>query len=247
LQRAQIFSAPSLSEVFIQLVRFHLSGILTFRRAAGPRRDEVSIMVQDGRPLRIRSGVYEVDANQSVLQQLNAWGEIHFIFLPRSSPRQLPPPGQPVRQEQAGQQPSRNPPQLRASPPVTQPLPALPATSRGSQGRILTETQGQSQSKGKLRIHRNRLSQDPVTTPTPGAKGGGGRFSVAPEATIPSLTAKAKNYPIMNVPRYDRTILLLINGSRSISDLTHLTKRSLPAIYASLSRLRDQQLIEVSL
>lgn len=245
MQRAQIFSAPSLSEVFIQLVRFRLSGILTFRRAAGPRRDEVSIMVQDGRPLRIRSGVYEVDANQSILQQLNAWGEIHFIFLPRSSPRQLPPPGQPARQEQAGQQPSRNPPQLRASPPVTQPLPALPAASRGRQGRILTGTQGQPQSKGKSRAYNNQLSQNPVTPSTVGANESGGRFGVAPGAAIPSLTTKAKNYPIMNVPRYDRTILLLINGSRSISDLTHLTKRSLPAVYASLSRLRDQQLIEV--
>jgi len=64
---------------------------------------------------------------------------------------------------------------------------------------------------------------------------------------IPLLTAHARSFPISNLPRYDRTIFLLINGQRTIADLAQLTKRSLAEVYISLHRLRDQQLIEASL
>jgi hypothetical protein len=69
---------------------------------------------------------------------------------------------------------------------------------------------------------------------------------IPPESAIPSLTANGQGYPITNLPRYDRTIFLLINGRRTLADLAHLTKRSPAEVYASLRRLQDLQVIALA-
>lgn len=65
------------------------------------------------------------------------------------------------------------------------------------------------------------------------------------ETVIVSHTGYGRNYPPANLPRYDRTIFLLINGRRSVADLSHLTKRSLEEVYSTLHRLTNLQLISV--
>ncbi len=60
---------------------------------------------------------------------------------------------------------------------------------------------------------------------------------------VPAITSKGRNFPLTALPRYDRTIFLLINGRRTIADLAQLIKRSPAEIYASLTRLQKQQLI----
>ncbi len=230
MQKLQVFSATSLSEVIEQLAFFHLSGMLTIRRRAETHQDEASILVEAGQPLRIHWGRYEGDVNEYILQQLNFWGEIHFVFRVRESLPQLPSPSQPSHEE-----PPRSPA------PVTQPLPALASSLRrnrpgGAQPPAGAKGRGRTQSNPLPQVGRTQLS--PVVVRT--------QPSTAPELTIPTLTEKARGYPMMNVPRYDRTIFLLIDGRRTISDLSHLTRRSLSAVCASLSRLRDQQIVEVS-
>lgn len=229
MQKLQVFSAISLSEVIKQLAFFRLSGMLTIRRAAETHQDEASILVEAGQPLRIRWGRYEGDANEHILQQLNFWGEIHFVFRVRESLPQLPSPSQPSREEQP-----------RSHTPVTQPLPALPSSRRNRPG----GAQPPAGARGRGRTQSNPLPQVGRTQPSPVAVRI--QLSTAPELNIPTLTEKARGYSRMNVPRYDRTIFLLIDGRRTIADLSHLTRRSLSAVCASLSRLRDQQLIEVS-
>ena len=49
--------------------------------------------------------------------------------------------------------------------------------------------------------------------------------------------------PSANLPRYERIIFLLINGRRTVSDLTQLTKRSVEEVYSTLYRLQGLQLI----
>ncbi|MEO8971421.1 MAG: hypothetical protein ABI406_07475 [Ktedonobacteraceae bacterium] len=60
---------------------------------------------------------------------------------------------------------------------------------------------------------------------------------------VPSITSTGKDFPLTALPRYDRTIFLLINGRRTITDLAQLIKRSPVEIYASLKRLQKQRLI----
>ena len=65
------------------------------------------------------------------------------------------------------------------------------------------------------------------------------------ETVIISHTSYGKDYPPSYLPRYDRTIFLLINGRRSVADLSHLTKRPLEEIYKTLHHLQNLQLIQV--
>lgn len=67
--------------------------------------------------------------------------------------------------------------------------------------------------------------------------------SSLPSQIAPSITPQGRNFPLTALPRYDRTIFLLINGRRTIADLAQLTKRSPAEIYASLKRLQKQQLV----
>lgn len=64
-----------------------------------------------------------------------------------------------------------------------------------------------------------------------------------PSQIIPSITPEGRKFPLTALPRYDRTIFLLINGRRTIADLAQLTRRPPVEIYASLKRLQKQQLI----
>ena len=70
-------------------------------------------------------------------------------------------------------------------------------------------------------------------------------ISFSHETVIVFHTDHGRNYPPSNLPRYDRTIFLLINGRRSVADLSHLTKRSLEEVYITLHRLKNLQLITV--
>lgn len=63
------------------------------------------------------------------------------------------------------------------------------------------------------------------------------------EKAIASLTTFGRTYAPANLPRYDRTVFLLINGRRTVSDLSQLIRRSPEEIYTSLQRLQDLQLI----
>jgi hypothetical protein len=208
VRNARIYSAPSLAALIQFLMSQRLSGTLTIRPALGIRQGEVHITVEYGRPTHIYWGFYQVEANEFFLRRLNAWGEIHFTFLPTVAPLlQLPPP-QSVRQPQEPLQttPALPPPPVRSNPVNTRPPQATP------------------------------VQKTPSIPTTP---------AIAPEVLVPLLTAYARGYPFERLPRYDRTIFLLINGQRSVSDLAKLTKRSLEKVYASLYRLKEQHLIVI--
>jgi hypothetical protein len=72
-----------------------------------------------------------------------------------------------------------------------------------------------------------------------------GSPATAPEMAIATPTAHGRAYSAANLPRYDRTIFLLINGRRTVADLSQLTKRPLEDVYASLHRLWSLQLITI--
>lgn len=225
MQKLQVFSAISLSEVIEQLAFFRPWGLLTLWQAAETPQDEATILVEDGQPRAILWGSYQGESNEYILQQLTLWGEIHFVFHVREPLRQLPSPSHLSHEEQP-----------RSPAPVTQPLPALDSSLRHTHpGRVhlLPSAGGRTPSNPLPQVGRRR---SPLANRRP---------SVASELTIPTLTEKARDYPLMDVPRYDRTIFLLIDGRRTIADLSRLTSRSLSAVCASLSRLRDQQLVEV--
>ena len=241
---AQIYSAPSLSEVIRQLMMYRLTGVLMIRRATGSRREEASLAIVQGQPVRVRWGMYEDNANESTLKWMNGWGEIHFVFYAKESQRQLPPP----HQEQSRPQNLQYPSHLLPPSPITRPLPMIQMNGNSSP---MTRTPvrdegGQTQRTYEDAIPHMNPSQNTVKQFPEEPRSLREMPGIAPEKNIPLLTKQARNYPITNLTRYDRTIFLLINDRRSIADLSQLTRRSLPEVYASLHRLRDLQLIESS-
>ena len=218
MQHARIYSAPSLSEVLKYLLLYRLTGTLTLRPTIGSRQEVATCALEYGCPVRIVWGSYDGEVSQPLLRYLNSWGEIHFTFLQTVPPHlQLSSP----RQE---------PLITRKLPAVTRPLPAMPSAT------------------APLPAISPRI---PMSQPTPPAEKARNTDpleekvtkSVHLETVIPLLTANAKGYLPENLPRYDRTIFLLINGRRKVSDLVQLTRRSLEEVYTSLYRLQEQHLI----
>ena len=225
MQGAHIYSAPSLAEVIKYLRLYRASGMLIIRPAKGMYREQAHITIEYGHPVRIRRGMYEEDANEFMLRQLNAWGEIHFMFQSRARLLSLPSPTRPLPQVQSHLSsypriPSQSLPKLSESQPlpsISVPTDKIPAVSQQTRvGKVLK-----------------------TTIPSQN----GNPYAIAPEAVIPSLTPNAREYPIATLSHHDRTIFLLINGQRSVAELIALTKRSLADIYNTLYILRDQQLI----
>src|SRR5712692_5018597 len=101
MQGARIYSAPSLTEVIKYLGLYRASGMLSIRPAMGVYREQALITIEYGHPVRIRRGRYEEEANEPLLRQLNAWGEIHFMFQRRVQLLQLPSPLQTPQQAQS--------------------------------------------------------------------------------------------------------------------------------------------------
>lgn len=87
------------------------------------------------------------------------------------------------------------------------------------------------------------LSPPAVAFHIPHTPDGAAFPTLLPPQIVPSITPHGKSFPLTALPRYDRTIFLLINGRRTIADLAQLTRRPSAEIYASLTRLQKQQLI----
>ena len=230
MQGARIYSAPSLAEVIRHLSLYRASGLLSIRPARGEYREQVDITIEYGYPVRIRRGTYEEVANEASLRQLDAWGEIHFIFQSRPRLLSLPSPTPPLPQVQ---------PHL-SSYPINPSQPFTPLSESQPLPSISVPT-------GKFSAvpHRKRTGKTPV--PGNGAShshsGNGKLHSVAPERVIPSLTSGAHQHSITNLSHHDRTIFLLINGQRNVAELMALTNRSLADVYNTLYGLRDERLI----
>ena len=225
MQGARIYSAPSLIEVIKHLKLYRASGMLSIRPATTVYREQAHITIEYGHPVRIRRGMYEEDANESTLRQLNAWGEIHFMFQSRAQLPQLPSPLQPLQQAQTQLssrqiKPSQSRPNLSESHPLSStPVPTdkIPAVSQ--------RTRSSKALKSTIPSRHGSL------------------HATAPETVFPSLTPHARQYPVAKLSHHDRAIFLLLDGQRSVADLIALTKRSLADIYNTLYSLRDQQLV----
>ncbi len=270
MQNKRIYAAPSLSELLNQLLMYRPSGVLTIWRAAGVRQDDARITIEQGRLLHVYWRAYKEDANERMLAWLNSWGQIHFSFQSTISHLQLPSPSSPhsIRPEQPVQPVQRaqsiqhgqstrpapppqeapiQPTQPRRRPSVTQPLHATPAINRAAHTTAINtghvqesaEEYGRTQELPLTQLLRRqeelrnaRANGNPLTP-------------IAHETVIASLTQHGREYPAAQLPRYDRTIFLLINGRRTVVDLAQLANRSLEEIYSTFLRLKNAQLITI--
>ncbi|MBX5451353.1 hypothetical protein [Thermogemmatispora sp.] len=260
-----VFSAPSLAEVLKQLRIYRPSGLLTVQRARGAPPEEVYITVERGQPTLVVWNRQQQEASEAVLAWLNSWGEIRFTFQSAEPLLQLPSPGQPELQEGA---PAGEGPRRPTWPPLSLqsgPLPAVGGRGSGRQTIPLQsqpggpthppgQARGQGSQQGPIQASSQGRPQNGRLTPRfgdslvlPAVKPVQPLGPLPPETVVPSLTARGKEYAATAVPRYDRIVFLLINGRRTLGDLAQLTRRTPAEVYASLQRLQEQGLIQLTL
>lgn len=219
----RIFSAPSLAEIIKQLLIYRPTGVLTIWPTVSPRQEEARLAIEQGKPVYIVWKSFREQANDAMLAWLNSWGEICFTFLSTETHLRLPAStGTSLREQPTGSLPKTT--TLLSAVPPLQSMQRTGNLRKGTDA-IQGQTSGPQGSNP-------RGFNAPLTPP-------------APEACLAVLTAHGKTYPASSLPRYDRTIFLLINGRRTLLDLAQLTKRPLEEVYATLQRLQSMQLITI--
>jgi hypothetical protein len=237
LHNIRIYAAPSLSAVIDQLSIYRSTGVLTIWRATGARQEDTRIMIELGLPLHVYRGSHWENATEFILAWINTWGEIHFSFQPTDVRLRLPAPSP------STQAPSALPPQRPLStagntqPVINQATETFPSHTPGQHGETPFSASERTQ---ELSLPYHLLRQGEENNHS-----ANGHSSPEPlsEMAIASLTTFGRAYAAANLPRYDRTIFLLINGRRTVSDLSQLIRRSPEEVYTSLHRLQNLQLI----
>ncbi|TMD62307.1 MAG: hypothetical protein E6I91_16410 [Chloroflexi bacterium] len=242
MHNIRIYAAPSLSVVIDQLSIYHFTGVLTIWRASDARQGVTRITIELGRPLHVYRGSYWENATESILAWINTWGEMHFSFQPTEARLQLPPPSPStpapsVLPQQRPLSTAGNIQPLQVLPVNNLATESFPAHTPGQQRETPSSAFGKAQ---ELSLPYAPLRQDEQNNHS---ANGNSSPELVSEKAIASLTTFGRNYAPANLPRYDRTIFLLVNGRRTVSDLAQLIKRSPEEIYTTLHRLQNLQLI----
>ncbi len=130
---------------------------------------------------------------------------------------------------------SGNPLRTSANPPAK---PVIPKPPTPSNPPTSPKPSGSSNSPSGVRKNRSPQqfnSSEQTHTYT--------RRQTAPEAIIPLLTTTGRDFPVAQLPRMDRAVFLLINGKRSLVEISQITRRPQENVLATLQQLRDQQLL----
>lgn len=239
----QYLSTSRLGNVIQLIALGNRTGILKVMRGLGSTREQGEIHFVNGQPSFALLGQLLGQAALSVLQN---WGESQYLFLEGALPQQadrpshdgdqISRPGEPAPPAQGGFGPRLVPrtPHLPGRPfpsaPTTAPLSMPPTgptsgfTGRGMTGNLSRNTSG-------------NMPSGPISTPPMRHEPLQGHF-------VPRRTASMDRLDTLPLDRRERMVLLLIDGHRSVADLTRLTRRSEQEVQLLLSHLISLGLIE---
>jgi Domain of unknown function (DUF4388) len=213
-------AAENLSDVLELIRKRQQSGLLSVERSQGGLFEEGEIFFQTGQLVYARLGqLSSVDA----ITQLLSWRQVYFAFLTDQS------------------QPSAN----IASPVGTRANIAVATEPRAvaADPRAVSIRPSQSNSNSGLpfkssvqHVTPDRIPQStaPLTGNTPGL-----------EWLVPQKRGNDRDVLSLPLTRPQRSIYLLIDGKRTVSDLSRCTRKSFQEIERLLSELQQRGLIVV--
>src|SRR5438034_2218712 len=220
-------AAESLSDV-LELVRIRRqSGSLSVERFQGGRFEEGEIYFQGGQPTYAHTG--NMSGQEALTWMLN-WHQVFFTFIvedqrtPAIISSGIPP--------HAGDALAPNVP--TASFPTSLP--------QGNANRSLPTT------GPKLPQMNNREVPRSVNEPEKSSKSdeqSGVTGTPGLEWLVPQKVGKERDVLSLPLTRPQRSIYLLVDGRRTISDLSRCTRKSLQEIERLLTELREQDLISI--
>ena len=226
-------AAESLADV-LELVRSRRqSGLLSAERMQGSRFEEGEIYFQAGQPTYAHTGQL---LGQEALLRMRSWRQVYFTFLAdQPRPTANIPSAVTVNDSIAGAanippaplSPGPSPFNANRSIPVTPPAPStsprLPQTNIKG-----VPNEGSGRDSGYA---RNTFDSN---TSTPGLEG-----------IVPHKLGDDRNVLSLPLTRPQRSIYMLVDGRRTIADLSRCMRKSMPEVGRLLSELQERGLVSI--
>jgi hypothetical protein len=220
-------AAESLGDV-VELVRIgRHSGLLSVERIQGGRFEEGEIYFQAGQPTYARAGQM---AGQEALIWLLSWHQVYFTFLANEPPPNIP---------SAVAADNRMAVAVRAgTPPVPPTYPQVPQVSQDEatpklQPKNVNVAFNAAGTREAISAQQSMASAK-SNGPTPGL-----------EWLIPQKVGKERDVMTLPLTRPQRSIYMLVDGRRTVSDLSRCMRKSLQEVERLLSELKERGLITV--
>jgi Domain of unknown function (DUF4388) len=208
--------AESLREILALIRMRKQSGLLSVEHYSGLRFEEGEILIQDGQPTHAHTGQL---TGQDALMYLLSWHQVFFTFL--ADQQHLPP-------RISVSTPANN---HNASGVGTS---VIPLTPRSSQVNTTENDRAISTKLPPAKLNGGTTSvgiNDPIT---PGL-----------EWLVPQKLETERDILTLPLTRPQRSIYLLVDGHRTVADLSRCTRRSMQEIERLLIELREQDLIAI--
>ncbi len=223
MAKGRDIAAESLADVLELLRRRRQSGLLSVERYVEGRMEEGELYFREGQITYARAGQL---AGQEALSAMSRWRQVFFTFLPNEPQpqRNISTPAAPPRSMAVAARPVE---QVPGFPPVNEPglrpvpSPAMPQVRTNA-----------------APLERNNVNTAPLQEPA-------GVDTITPgfEWIIPRRLAREQDVLSMPLTRPQRSLYMLIDGRRSVSDLARCTRKSMQEIERLLSELQQRGLI----
>ncbi len=215
--------AESLRDILALIRMRKQSGLLSVEHYSGLRFEEGEILIQGGQPTHAHTGQL---TGQDALAYLLGWHQVYFTFL-------------------ADQQ------QLPASISVT--APANNSNAFGVGTAVIPHTQRSSQVNMTENVSVTSTKLPPVTSNVGSSSVGINDTMYSPnnsmtpglEGLVPQKLATEHDILSLPLTRPQRSIYLLVDGHRTVADLSRCTRRSMQEIERLLIELQEQGLIAI--
>jgi Domain of unknown function (DUF4388) len=227
-------TAESLGDV-LELVRLRRqNGMLSVERMQAGRFEEGEIYFQGGQPVYARTGQM---VGQEALTWLLSWHQVYFRFvvdqpLPIANISGSVAPASPTVSANRNVPVAINAVPLRL--PQIKTHGSLPTTPRMPQGGMPGTSSGSRGVPADTSASLTPLIPLDVSSVTPGL-----------ELLTPHKVDKERDVLSLPLTRPQRSIYLLVDGHRTVTDLARCTRKSLQEIERLLSELQDRGLIAV--
>lgn len=199
------------------------SGLLSVEHYSGHRFEEGEILIQGGQPTHAHTGQF---TGQDALAYLLGWHQVYFTFL--ADQQQIP-----TSISVTTTADNRNAVAVGTS--------VIPHTPRASQVNMTenvsvtsTKLPPVSSNVGSSSVGINDTMYSPNNSMTPGL-----------EWLVPQKLETERDVLSLPLTRPQRSIYLLINGRRTVADLSRCTRRSMQEIERLLIELQEQGLIAI--
>jgi len=210
----------------LELIRMRKqSGVLSMEHYQGNRYEEGEIAFQEGQPINAQTGEL---TGQEALTYLLGWNQVYFTFITDQTLF-------PAKQS--------SPAPVKAHVAVASSTPIIPPTPNSSQ--VNTTGSVPAISARLPQANTNVISKSVGTNDTMYRPSNLNPNTPGLEWLVPQKLGQERDVLSLPLTRPQRSIYLLVDGRRSVADLSRCTRKSLQEVERLLIELQERGLIAV--